>query len=859
MTDIRRPYRGAQTELRQDITADQTDIPVISLGPFRPDADKLIGDEFVRCTGFITDSLGWPVMTGCERGVAQEDGGSTPKPWPGGTEVSEVGWTAVDILTTIPIPTRDMAGRQFQYQDAEGNLYTFNVVVVQDGEPYIDWVNKPPGLDTELELAATAVISTLFEPTAVAVNDIGLVYASEDWSDIEVFLDNFASSGDGLTTGDFSSPTRQLAVKGPVSGTDRLVWSRHNKHDIFYRDLTVDATGITAYGTAGDWGVGTIPSAQGIVSDGTHVWVTDRALNKVVKFLLSDGSAVAEYGSSGSANGQFNQPGQIARDASGNFYVADTSNNRVSKWDSNFAWVQNIIASIVKPIGVAVDSTGDIFVSYEAVADSDYRVRRYSSGGVLEATSILLDDNDLGHLALSATYLFVARPSHSTSKVARVTLASFTGAISAMGAVGTGNGQFTEPFGIAYSAARDSIYVSDQDQERVQELSSAGAFLQKWGSDGIGNGQFQDPQGVTLLASGDVLVADQTQESVQRFTAEGVFVQKYGHGGPADLQFGSPAGLFTDGTNLWVAEAGRHRVHKINVSTGAFVAKFGSFGTADGQFDSPEGMFVDGSGNVWVADTGNDRIQKFNSSHVHQLSFGTSGFAEGQFNGPTSLAVDDEGRVWVADTGNHRIQVFDPAGVFLASVGSFGAGTNQFKNPSQIAAKDDLFLVADELTGRIMAVAQPTGDAGFIQMTASLIVPSGWLLCDGSAVSREEFSRLFTAIGTIYGPGDGSTTFELPDLRDRFPLGRGAHPDNDTLGELGGTRLVALTASESGLPAHSHSIPSGQSGVRRLNDAGANNTAGQGGGSTVANAPEDAASSHENMPPFLTLNFIIKT
>ena len=61
--------------------------------------------------------------------------------------------------------------------------------------------------------------------------------------------------------------------------------------------------------------------------------------------------------------------------------------------------------------------------------------------------------------------------------------------------------------------------------------------------------------------------------------------------------------------------------------------------------------------------------------------------------------------------------------------------------------------------------------AGTMQMFAGNTIPAGWLLCDGSAVSRTNYAKLFSAIGTIYGEGDGSTTFVLPNLIDRVVQG----------------------------------------------------------------------------------------
>lgn len=66
---------------------------------------------------------------------------------------------------------------------------------------------------------------------------------------------------------------------------------------------------------------------------------------------------------------------------------------------------------------------------------------------------------------------------------------------------------------------------------------------------------------------------------------------------------------------------------------------------------------------------------------------------------------------------------------------------------------------------RNMNEVQP---AGMISFFANSSPPSGWLRCDGSAVSRTTYSDLFAAIGTLYGAGDGSTTFNIPDLRGEF-------------------------------------------------------------------------------------------
>ena len=80
-------------------------------------------------------------------------------------------------------------------------------------------------------------------------------------------------------------------------------------------------------------------------------------------------------------------------------------------------------------------------------------------------------------------------------------------------------------------------------------------------------------------------------------------------------------------------------------------------------------------------------------------------------------------------------------------------------------------------------------------------IPAGYLLCDGSAVSRAVYSDLFDAIGTLYGVGDGVTTFNLPDLRDKTTKGAPAATEG---GATGGSNSVTLTTSE--MPVHNHSV-----------------------------------------------------
>ena len=96
--------------------------------------------------------------------------------------------------------------------------------------------------------------------------------------------------------------------------------------------------------------------------------------------------------------------------------------------------------------------------------------------------------------------------------------------------------------------------------------------------------------------------------------------------------------------------------------------------------------------------------------------------------------------------------------------------------------------------------------AGVIEMFAGSTAPTGWLICDGSNVSRRIYSDLFKVIGTTYGVGDGNTTFTLPDMRGRVPMGvgQGAGLTNRTLAATAGAETH--TIAETNLPAHAHSF-----------------------------------------------------
>lgn len=198
------------------------------------------------------------------------------------------------------------------------------------------------------------------------------------------------------------------------------------------------------------------------------------------------------------------------------------------------------------------------------------------------------------------------------------------------------------------------------------------------------------------------------------------------------------------------------------------------------------------------------------------------------------------------------------------------------------------------ISGTINAARLPTTvPSGVVWATAASAAPTGFLLCDGSAVSRTTYASLFSAIGTTYGVGDGSTTFNIPDLRQRFPLGKAASGTGSTLGSTGGaidhthvyTQVVSHTHTITD-PGHVHSVTDpGHTHNVQVNGAGGAGSVVQEGttfspvnvtGAALSNTTGISIQSHVTNitvnstgtaspstqsanPPYLVLNYIIKT
>lgn len=190
--------------------------------------------------------------------------------------------------------------------------------------------------------------------------------------------------------------------------------------------------------------------------------------------------------------------------------------------------------------------------------------------------------------------------------------------------------------------------------------------------------------------------------------------------------------------------------------------------------------------------------------------------------------------------------------------------------------------------GRVSDKSGLLSPLGSVTMFAASTAPAGWLLCDGSDISRTTYADLFAIIGETYGAGDGSTTFTLPDMRGKGV--KGYKSDNskfDTLAKTGGEEEHTLTEAE--MPAHSHTVnppntSTNTTGNHAHNTSASTDDTGDNGGSimmdnntngsintgyagnhshTVDIAEFNSGSigsgnAHNILDPYITMNYIIK-
>lgn len=217
------------------------------------------------------------------------------------------------------------------------------------------------------------------------------------------------------------------------------------------------------------------------------------------------------------------------------------------------------------------------------------------------------------------------------------------------------------------------------------------------------------------------------------------------------------------------------------------------------------------------------------------------------------------------------------------TVTGFSAVTPTISDEILIADESDSSAGKKASIGDVFALLTGLTPAGAVVAFAGPSAPTGWLFCGGQAVSRTTYADLYSAIGTTYGSGDGSTTFNLPDLRGRTLFGKddmGGSAANRVTSGVSGVDGATLGASggDQRMQQHNHTAnvtdPGHSHNLTKQNAGGATPVPSFGTGSSPSDSGYDTDSattgisvaivnsgsgSSQNMPPAIILNWIIKT
>lgn len=222
----------------------------------------------------------------------------------------------------------------------------------------------------------------------------------------------------------------------------------------------------------------------------------------------------------------------------------------------------------------------------------------------------------------------------------------------------------------------------------------------------------------------------------------------------------------------------------------------------------------------------------------------------------TSTPISAE-RLNYMENGIYDASLSGGSGVYVGETEPTEENINAWINPN-----DNLLKYKNNLEWQNVIASGDTIPIGSIIPFTGTTAPTNWMICDGSEISRTTYEDLFTKIGTTFGEGDGTDTFNLPDLKGRIPIGAGSNDNNThnfTLGSTGGEYEHTLTVEE--LAKHNHGVS--DPGVGRP-------VATSGGGSGWTHFTGDSSpykyntnetggnSPHNNIQPYLTVNYIIK-
>jgi sugar lactone lactonase YvrE len=504
---------------------------------------------------------------------------------------------------------------------------------------------------------------------------------------------------------------------------------------------------LNLYQTYGNVGVAVDPAGNLFIADTGNNRLRKVDTAGTITTIAGGGGNMGSASFSGdggpATSAQLNSPSDVAVDPGGNLFIADTGNNRIRAVDTA-GTITSVAGSggfggfggdggpatsaqLNAPSGVAVDTTGNLFIA----DNRNNRIRKVDTAGTMMS------------VAGNGTSGFGGDGGPATS-----------GQLDLYGNAG-----------VAVDAA-GNLYIADTGNERVRKVDTVGTITTVAGNGSCcgfsGDGgaatsaQLNYPRSVTLNAAGNLFIADTSNNRIRTVDAAGIITTVAGGGSPTDglgdggpaasAQLNAPWSVTADTAgNLFIADTGHQRIRKIDtagtITTVAgdgtvYCSPFGGCGggfSGDGgpatsaQLSNPFGVAVDGAGNLFIADSYNQRIRKVDTAGTITSVAGTGECCDfsgdggpatsAQLSLPSGVAVDTAGDLFIADTWNQRIRKVDPAGTITTvagggtdDVGDGGPATSaQLSNTAGVAVDTaGNLLIADQSNQRIRKV-DPAG------------------------------------------------------------------------------------------------------------------------------------------------------
>jgi sugar lactone lactonase YvrE len=511
-----------------------------------------------------------------------------------------------------------------------------------------------------------------------------------------------------------------------------------------------------------------------IADNGNHAIRQVTALGIISTFA---GNQTYNFGYSGdgaAANlGQLYFPTDVAVDGSGNVYIADYGNFVIREVTTDglihtiagndtmgFSGDGDVAtnASLYQPFGVAVDSSGNVYVSEYG----DSRIRKFgpsttTTTGTGTSATTTTTAGKISTIAGNGSFGFAGDGSTATSA------------------------QLNLPHGVAVDSG-GNVYVADWGNNRIRKIASsnistiAGNGLGSYSGDAgtATSAQFNTPSAVALDATGNLYIADTANNVVRMITAKGVITTFAGTGtagfsgdGSAanKAQLSAPSSLAVDAAgNVYIADTGNLRVRVVsangNIATfaGSGSPGYGGDGGAasSATFYLPTAVATDKAGNVYIADYEVGVVRKVTTAGIISTVAGNGGTGYSgdggsatvaQLNGPSALTFDPAGNLYIAQMGDSRVRMVSTQGIIttIAGNGSDGylgeglpAVSSELSAPTGLAADANGNVFISMFGNRVMKVGTDgtlntiagtglpgySGDCG-VAVNAQLYLPQG--------------------------------------------------------------------------------------------------------------------------------------